>query len=165
MATYDNLLANPKVRDNIERMLPDRLVHTLHTTHRATRNQPALVQAFMERLEKLMAATSAPSFVAVATDEHLYKIYPEGPDRCTIAVDHSWWVYDALEENMEGLALEKPKEQVLRFFASLSARVRWVSVDNDSMHEGEKDDFYPSCAFEPTFYPPTFQLHIPQHYQ
>lgn len=171
MAGYNNLFSNPDVKDQIERLLSNKNVHARHSTHRAAHSEPPSVQAFMDRLEKLLAVLDSDyrEKVVVLTRSHRYKIYSHTdangvPLSYSILVDDEDTIYYDLNEkkfgdNPGGLAYQISREEVLRFFAPLSSRVIWMMWDRDR----EVSD--PSCPFDVMFYPPKFELRVPSHFK
>lgn len=172
MAGYNNLFSNPDVKDQIERLLSNKDVHARRSTHRAARSEPPSVQAFMDRLEKLLAEVDSyyRENVVVKTRDHRYRIYSQTDDNAvqsySIIVDQQDIMYLNLNEKKfgddpSGLAYYISREEVLRFFAPLSAHVKWIMWDLDRHELVRPSD----CPFDVLFYPPKFELHVPEHFK
>lgn len=178
MAGYNNLFSNPDVKDQIDNLLSNKNVHARHSTHRAARSQPPSVQAFMDRLEKLLAVLDSRygENVVVDTYDHRYRIYSHTDDNAvplsySIIFDQEetmfYNLYNEYEnkfiDNPGGVARRMGREEVLRFFAPLSSRVRRMLLDKD-----RHDFLYPRrvfCPFDVEFYPPKFELQVPSQFK
>lgn len=164
---YNNLFSNPNIKNRIENLLSDKMVHARHSTHRAAHVTP--VQAFINRLEKLIADARGDSHVVVETRNHRYKIYTHGvkPLVCSIVADTldiGYANFDttvSTDSRPQGLAWRLSVGEVLSFFEPLSARVKWIELDNDSLHI----DNGARCPFVAVFYPPDYELYVPTSFR